>query len=162
DMDRDFALIELADDLDLAALAPEISPACLPEATPENLYEDVDAIVSGWGALSSGGRQPNALQEVVVRTQTNAACNSKYGNGEIQPSMLCAANKGKDSCQGDSGGPLVTKEDGSYTVIGVVSWGYGCASKKYPGVYARVTSEVNWIKSQSQSAGICSRTKFYG
>ena len=44
-------------------------------------------------------------------------------------------------------GPLVTMggED-SYSLVGVVSWGRGCADPLYPGVYARVTGDLAWIK----------------
>ena len=72
------------------------------------------------------------------------ACNDAYGN-QITSNMICAASPGKDSCQGDSGGPLVTQENDHYTLVGVVSWGYGCAMANYPGVYARVTAQMNWI-----------------
>lgn len=63
--------------------------------------------------------------------------------------MLCAGYKegGKDSCSGDSGGPLsIVNDDDIRTLIGVVSWGGGCAQPKYVGVYARVTSVRTWIR----------------
>ena len=41
--------------------------------------------------------------------------------------------------QGDSGGPLVYLENNSYQLIGVVSWGVGCANDGYPGLYTKVS-----------------------
>ena len=55
-----------------------------------------------------------------------------YGSNEtIADSMICAGEKGKGPCHGDSGGPLV---DGPGYLVGIVSWGYGCA-QGYPGMW---------------------------
>ena len=50
--------------------------------------------------------------------------------------------KGEDACQGDSGGPLVYRNDKrkKYELVGVVSWGIGCAKKGYPGIFAKLSS----------------------
>ena len=58
---------------------------------------------------------------------------------------------GKDACQGDSGGPLVTKAtgvDAGYSLIGIVSWGQGCAAPNLYGVYAEFSQFLPWVAEQ--------------
>ena len=90
--------------------------------------------------------------EVEVDIVSKSECNSDY-SGQITDNMVCASRSGKDSCQGDSGGPLIVKGgDVSADVqVGVVSWGNGCADPNFPGVYARVSSKISWIKEQIAS-----------
>lgn len=48
--------------------------------------------------------------------------------------------------QGDSGGPLIVAADrGGYELIGIVSWGYGCAQRDYPGVYTNIAKYKKFI-----------------
>lgn len=53
--------------------------------------------------------------------------------------------------QGDSGGPFVADDCMSktsrYRLLGVVSWGTGCAMAKKPGVYTKVSRFLPWISS---------------
>lgn len=99
---------------------------------------------AGWGTLSSGGSSPTVLYKVSVPIVSRTSCRASYGTSAITNNMICAGLTagGKDSCQGDSGGPLV---DSSKTLVGLVSWGQGCAQANYPGVYSRVGSLLTFI-----------------
>merc|ERR1712037_278422 len=148
--DNDYAILRLASPV---TFTDEVSPACLP-ADLSATFAGVLATVTGWGTLSSGGSQPTVLQEVDVTVTTNIECNNAYGS--ITNNMVCAADSGKDSCQGDSGGPMIASENGRQALIGVVSWGRGCAFEGFPGVYARVTEKMDWILANT--AGTFSST----
>ncbi|XP_032682792.1 trypsin-1-like [Odontomachus brunneus] len=106
------------------------------------------AVVTGWGALRSNGLSTNQLRKVEVPLVSNAECSSLYENRTITSRMLCAGYTnvgGKDACQGDSGGPLVQYG----RLIGVVSWGFGCADPAYPGVYTRIAALRDWIEEKT-------------
>jgi secreted trypsin-like serine protease len=106
--------------------------------------------VFGFGGTSSAAIS-SALQvgNIVDLVGPAGQC-GKYGNLYRPKTMLCAGltNAAADSCQGDSGGPLTTT-GATPTLVGVVSWGNGCALAKYPGVYARVSAFASWIQSVS-------------
>jgi len=141
--DFDFALIQLS-------RPSRFRPIAMAEQDL-NLKSGIrlDLTIAGWGALKEGAwNLPNRLHKVTVPYVDRATCNVPY-NGAITESMLCAGFEGggKDSCQGDSGGPLVAYENGFARLVGVVSWGQGCARPNFFGVYANVAHVMSWIES---------------
>ncbi|KAK0138434.1 Transmembrane protease serine 9 [Merluccius polli] len=124
-----------------------IQPVCL-AAAASAFSDGTDTWVTGWGTLSFGGPQPNALQEVIVPVVSNQQCRETYST--LTDNMICAGltEGGKDSCQGDSGGPMVYKSDSQWVQAGVVSFGIECARPDAPGVYTRVSEYQTWINGQ--------------
>merc|ERR1712126_241165 len=63
-------------------------------------------------------------------------------------SVICGGFKegGIDSCQGDSGGPVVVLNNGFVKLMAVVSAGGDCAVPGQPGVYAKMTAALDWVK----------------
>nr|QGA31130.1 proclotting enzyme-3 [Nilaparvata lugens] len=122
-----------------------VQPACLP--APDDNYNNMTAVVVGWGKLDFGGRSSSVLREVHVPVWEHDQC-VKSVTQTIFTTNVCAAayEGGKDACQGDSGGPLVVqRDDGRWKLIGVVSWGVQCALPGKPGIYTAVNKYLDWM-----------------
>jgi len=103
--------------------------------------------VTGWG-VTEKETPSQELRKASVPYVDNTICNEPQAyNGSIRPGMMCAGYRegGVDSCQGDSGGPLVLKSADGPILVGVVSFGEGCAKKLKYGVYTRVSPYRDWI-----------------
>lgn len=120
-------------------------PPCLPNKGDDGSFQI--ATVSGFGQIASDGPASHSLLATQVRIRSNEYCKAVYKDLFDPETMLCAGALlgGKDTCQGDSGGPLVGRKDGSYVLLGVTSFGYGCGKAFIPGVYTRVSSYTDWL-----------------
>jgi trypsin len=88
------------------------------------------------------------LQQADVDYVDSGVCRLDYPKETIDAGMMCASNGRKDSCDGDSGGPLLLTPSEDVTedsLVGIVSWGYGCGDSRYPGVYTRISCFYDWI-----------------
>ncbi len=63
----------------------------------------------------------------------------------INRRVICAGGDRADACTGDSGGPLMALRRGGWTLVGVTSYGVGCANQRFPGVYFSVAKYARWI-----------------
>lgn len=134
---------------DLALLRLAITPAnatTIPylDATT-TLSDTAPARIAGWGDVLPTGVQPTSAQAGAINLIPAAECRLAYPTAFDSATMLCGGAKAGagwvDACRGDSGGPLVTDIDGRPRLIGLVSWGLGCANGT-PGVYTRIATTL--------------------
>ncbi|XP_063383317.1 serine protease snake-like [Cydia fagiglandana] len=157
---HDIAIIELVDGVtDFTEL---IQPACL-WASFDTSSLGHKANLTGWGVVETTGLQSSPeLQAAEVDIIDPGVCDqllrpfcSRLWCG-LQEGQICAGKLagGVDACQGDSGGPLqvripdldVPGQGTLHYVIGVTSFGIGCARSNKPGIYARVSQYIDWIE----------------
>ncbi|XP_024260928.1 transmembrane protease serine 4-like isoform X2 [Oncorhynchus tshawytscha] len=143
--DYDIAMLKLTRPV---TTGDTLRPVCLPpHSLPLKAGDPL--VVTGWGFQQEEGKISSILQSATVSLIDRKVCSrpSIYGPS-LTPRMLCAGNmEGEvDACQGDSGGPLVFLSK-CWQLVGVVSWGVGCARPGNPGVYCSVEQQLNWIYS---------------
>ncbi|ETR69135.1 MAG: trypsin [Candidatus Magnetoglobus multicellularis str. Araruama] len=134
----DIAMIELSESVE------GIQPISL-------YYDSVNIIgksltILGWGDLKENGSGSDVLMKVSIPIVSDTSCKAAYPD-EIEEGMLCAGIEigGKDSCQGDSGGPAIIWMDDQWKLIGLVSWGEGCARPGKYGVYTRIPDFFSFV-----------------
>lgn len=115
---------------------------------------DTQAIALGWGTLSAANEiYPRRLREVDLSIINKQLCVSTQP--DVNDNMLCAGDElgEKDTCLGDSGGPLIAFDpvSQSWRLIGITSWGVGCAQQGAYGIYTHLKNYISFI-----SNNICS------
>ncbi|MBA3896911.1 MAG: serine protease [Sphingomonadaceae bacterium] len=146
---NDVALVHIAADNETdSRYAGHIAPIRL------NGSDDGDAPVgdaiavsaTGWGKTAPGANGHASVGLLQVDLTTSSCDAAPAYRGRTTGDMLCASAPGADTCQGDSGGPLILTY-GEPVLVGIVSWGDGCADATRPGVYVRIDRDhyLDWI-----------------
>jgi len=157
---NDIALLVLDTPNGEISLSSKVYPVCLP-SPGDRLPPGAPVNATGWGARSERGDFPDTLHTVSVELLPYTPCAESYKNltgEEIGPDILCAGTPegGRDSCGGDSGGALIHEDPATetWTAVGVVSVGFRCAVKGFPGLYSKVSSYRDWIEEvRAREAG---------
>jgi secreted trypsin-like serine protease len=133
------------------------------DGTPANTTSGAaGAEVAGWGDLGeNAGSYPTTAHWATINIADDATCaqNAAPGlgtDGVDTSTMLCAGipnsapqgqpTNGVDTCDGDSGGPLVMRDANGAHLVGITSWGDGCARNLY-GAYTRVDALRSWVNT---------------
>ncbi len=149
---NDIALFYLEEDAMVMTNGGDLIPAPYVKLGREVIDdESVSMTVLGFGDIvqeEGKTKFSDKLRQVDVNYANTEDCSDKH-NGEVSEEMMCAEAPGKDACYGDSGGPLLltpTENPTDDEVVGIVSWGRGCANPSYPGVYTRISYFYEWIR----------------
>ncbi|ONI88379.1 serine protease [Saccharothrix sp. ALI-22-I] len=134
----EFLAADQGADVAVLTLRDEVDGKPLPLAGPDDdeLYvPGTNGLVLGWGRTSEQGATSRYLMGATVPVMADADCLEAYLQYDAEE-MTCAGfpEGGVDTCQGDSGGPFVA----GGKLIGVTSWGEGCARKDKPGIYSKI------------------------
>jgi len=138
---NDIALLELTQAL------PQ-SRALLPNRNTSQQLTQIgnSGTVLGWGSTTAPTNTgaplqfSNQLQQTSLPFIENNRCNQMLQGIFVNSDMICAGlpQGGRDACLGDSGGPLLAKVQNSWALVGIVSFGEGCAEPGKPGVYTNL------------------------
>jgi trypsin len=123
-----------------------VSYGTVPLETDQDAYvPGLPGTILGWGYTSESGPSSPVLRSAAVSLVADSDCAATFQEFDPETMVCASAPDGRmDACYGDSGGPLIA--DGR--LIGIISWGSGCARQGTPGVYTRVAFYAAAIDAQ--------------
>ena len=128
-----------------------VNSICLPRADSK-VTPGSKCSVAGWGARKYLRQPTGSLTHVKPEIVSHEECNKESSyDGKVTKTMVCAGGGGIDSCQGDGGGGLTCGNSKKQEVIGISSWGNGCAIPDKYGVYTDVRKYLDWIEKTVSS-----------
>jgi hypothetical protein len=148
---NDIAIVALEHPADISD-SLSVFPVCV--NTIETLPEVGETTVVGFGKTEHNNSKSDLLLKAKLTLVSNPDCTKKFKEADlfalrngVSQGQVCAWDSEfkRDSCQGDSGGPLYMQVNKTNYLIGVTSFGSGCATKT-PGVYTRVSQYMDWIE----------------
>lgn len=147
-MHPEFRNVRSGNDVALLTLETRLpyEPLDLVGADEAEVYQaGQPGLILGWGRTAADGQPSRFLLQATVPVMADAECVKSYP-AYLAASMTCAGvpQGGVDSCQGDSGGPFVV----AGRLVGVTSWGEGCAAPGKPGVYTRLSTYAALLEEQ--------------
>ncbi|XP_019948632.2 complement C1r subcomponent [Paralichthys olivaceus] len=153
---NDIALIKLQDPITFNS---SVMPICLPAQNATYVTGEM-GLVAGFGTTSVYSRPANNLQYVHLPVVDQETCIDSFSSYMLRwnkariltDNMFCVGlpEGGKDSCQGDGGSPYALRDNESFWVAGIVSWGVECGQQGTYGVYTRVANYLDWIMKTMQ------------
>jgi trypsin len=109
--------------------------------------------IMGFGNTKEEGTNSKVLLSATIKAVDTDECGNKLlGGSYIPDTQFCGyGDNGTDACQGDSGGPVVISQNSLDVLVGLVSWGVGCARDSVPAVYEFVGDHEQWIADTIQA-----------
>ena len=171
--DNDIALLQLEQPIDLQQCGERCQTLDWINPTLEQQHATMDSPVqiAGWGVLEDcenstslvcqqySGKTPRhpdlyptTLRYTTLKLNHCLSSSSLYRAEQITNNMFCAESpiqdKPTDTCFGDSGAGLIIQNGLQKPyLLGVASWGVGCAKPGYAGVYTRIANYHDWLNS---------------
>ncbi|KAG8541923.1 hypothetical protein GDO81_027939 [Engystomops pustulosus] len=146
-----------------APLGPYTEPICLPQSSHKIPYNSSCWFSGNNDDPSDSQMKPSRGVKMDLVGPNECNCiyshpNSQHSNVSILPGMICATRPEAmgDLCLRDFGGPLACKENRTWFLIGVQSFGGGCDTL-LPEVFTDLAQYEKWISRETRDAAFRSQ-----